>query len=262
MEEETKVETPAQEKSKVVHKITLSDAKKFVESLKVVNELLSEATFNLETEGLSVISMDPANVAMVVYKYNAGGFTEYSCPEPKKYYVNLTELNKLLGRIDKEGMTTLEFGDVLTIQSLSKSKKKITLPFLAEAVDKSDKVPLLEFKAVLKASGKELYEAIEDAKTIKEKGGSARFVVANGKFSVVSASDSGRAIVTDINSVATKAENCECNYAIEYLTKMVQGKSLNDEVEIGFSTEYPLRLSFKKEGVELSMIVAPRVSND
>lgn len=250
--------TPAQEK--IVHKIILSDPKKLIDSLKVVNELINEATIKIEEDGMKIISMDAANVAMVVFKYSNTACTEYICPAPGEYIVQLNELKKMLSRLDKDSVVSLEFADLLTIQSIGRSKKKITLPFLAEGNGKPDKVPNLEFKATIKTSGKDLAEAIEDVKMVKEDG-SAIFTADGNKFSISAESDSGRTINTDlVCKEINSEEKIVGKYAIEYLVKMVGGKSLDDEVLIRFGTEYPLMLNYKKEGVELGIILAPRVS--
>ena len=39
-------------------------------------------------------------------------------------------------------------------------------------------------------------------------------------------------------------------------------KKIADRVSVGFSKDYPLRMDYKNETMELGVILAPRVEND
>ena len=49
-------------------KLTLTEAKYFKDSIAIISELVNEATFKIKPDGLEMIAMDPANVAMVIFK--------------------------------------------------------------------------------------------------------------------------------------------------------------------------------------------------
>ena len=49
-------------------KLTLSEPKFFKEPVMIISELVNEVVFKVDKEKLELIAMDPANVAMIVYK--------------------------------------------------------------------------------------------------------------------------------------------------------------------------------------------------
>ena len=50
---------------------------------------------------------------------------------------------------------------------------------------------------------------------------------------------------------------------IEYLKKIIKGSKLSDKVVLQFDKDYPLKADYLvKDKLSLSVILAPRVSND
>jgi DNA polymerase III sliding clamp (beta) subunit (PCNA family) len=55
----------------------------------------------------------------------------------------------------------------------------------------------------------------------------------------------------------------KAQYPLEYLKKMVKAGKVAKHVTLDFSSDYPLRLTFKSiDKMSLSFILAPRVSED
>jgi DNA polymerase III sliding clamp (beta) subunit (PCNA family) len=47
-------------------KLTLAEPKYLKDGLSIISEIVTEATFDITTDGVKLVAMDPANVAMVV----------------------------------------------------------------------------------------------------------------------------------------------------------------------------------------------------
>ena len=49
-------------------KLVLAEPRYFKESIAIISDLVTEAKFKATKDGLELIAMDPANVAMVIFK--------------------------------------------------------------------------------------------------------------------------------------------------------------------------------------------------
>src|SRR4030043_1698607 len=83
-------------------KLKVADAKLLRDMITSISILVDEATFKLDPEGIKLRAMDPSRVAMVDFEWPKTAFEEYTCTEPKKMCINITELLKLLKRSGKD----------------------------------------------------------------------------------------------------------------------------------------------------------------
>jgi proliferating cell nuclear antigen len=244
-------------------KLTLADPKYFKESVSIISELVTEGTFRVTPDNIELIAMDPANVAMIVFRLMGSTFTEYDVKKPEILGINLNNFKQVLKRAKPDDQITVEVEEnKLKITLKGSSIRTFHLP-LIDVEDREQKIPDLKFNAVIQTKSSVLNEAIEDADIVGE---SVTFM-ADGKHFVVSASgDLNKAnidIDADESTKMTVHEKVKSKYSIEYLKKMIMGSKLSDTVKIEFSKDYPLRLEYlEKDKVQLLFILAPRVDND
>lgn len=247
-------------------KLTLADSTYLKDSITVISELVHEARFKLTKDGVELIAMDPANVAMVVFKLLSSAFTEYEVDKETEIAINLANFKQILRRAKANDILSLELTseNKLKITLKGKSVRTFSLP-LIEIEEAEQKVPNLSFPVVISTATNVLSDAIDDADIVSE---SVTFAAEPDKMMVSAEGDLSKASIdipaddlTKINS-DTKAA-VKSKYSIEYLKKMMQGSKLADEVNIHFSQDYPLKLEYKVvDKVLLSFILAPRVEND
>jgi len=237
-------------------KVSLADVDKLRDSLTAISKLIAEAELNVTPEAIEITAMDPANVAMVIFKMKAAAFVEYDVPEADKFGVKLKDLNAILKRIGKDDTVSIEFGEKISIRSLGKSKKIFTMPIIELDNNSIQKVPELNFKAKIGVATSSLAEAFEDMALVGE---SCHFKIEDNKFVIYSDGDNLRSASVDMAEATVQAEgNMESRYSLEYLKQMIH-KKIADKVSVGFSKDYPLRMDYKDETVELGVILAPRV---
>ncbi|MBN2421515.1 proliferating cell nuclear antigen (pcna) [Candidatus Woesearchaeota archaeon] len=246
-------------------KLTLSESKYLKDGISVISELVNEATFKIKPEGLEMIAMDPANVAMVVFKLLSSCFSEYSIDKPMSISINLNNFKQILRRAKPNDAVSLIVGDgKLDIILKSDSTRKFSLP-LIDIEEKEKKIPDLKFPITIKTGAMVLNDAIEDVGIVAE---SVSFVASSGKLMVVAEGDLSKAeieILPDDRTRidATGSEDIRAKYSVEYLKKMIAGSKIADEVKIQFNKDYPLHIEFKSiDKAMLSFILAPRVDND
>jgi len=246
-------------------KLTLSEAKYFKDSIAIISELVNEATFKIKPEGIEMIAMDPANVAMVIFKLLSSCFSEYTLEKPTSISINLNNLKQILRRAKPNDVLTLSLGEgKLEITLKSETTRKFSLP-LIDIEEKEKKKPELKFPITIKTSTSILNDAIEDVGIVAE---SVSFIANPSKMTILAEGDLSKAEIEIIPDEKTRIdaqtkEDVSAKYSVEYLKKMVAGSKIADEVTIQFDKNYPLQLEFKSvDKVLLNFILAPRVDND
>ncbi len=247
-------------------KLVLSEPKYFKDSIGIISDLVTEAKFKANSDGLEMIAMDPANVAMVIFKLLSSCFTQYEVKDSEEVVINLNNLKQILRRAKGEDNLTIETTEdnKLKIQLKSSTTRSFSIPTL-EIEDKEQKVPELNFPIIINTKSTILSDAIEDVSVVAE---SVTLLGENEQLLVKAEGDLSKALI-EINkdentSITTNAEGkFKAKYSLEYLRKMISGGKLTDNVSLHFNTDYPLKLEYKvTDRLLLSFILAPRVDND
>ncbi len=247
-------------------RLVLAEPSYLRDSITVISDLVNEARFKITKNAVELIAMDPANVAMVIFKLLSSCFSEYDVKEDTEIAINLTNLKQILKRAKPTDKVVIEIDkeNKLLIQLQSNSLRTFSLPIL-ELEEREQKIPELEFPVKIKMSSAVLNESIEDADIVAE---SVSFIVDAEKFSVKAAGDLSKAHIEINNDSETQICSevdgaIKSKYSIEYLKKMMNGSRLSKDVELFFNQDYPLKLDYKvTDKVLLSFILAPRVEND
>ncbi len=247
-------------------RLTLAEPKYLNESITIISDLVNEARFKVTKDSIELVAMDPANVAMVIFKLLSSTFTEYDVKKDVEIAINLSNFKQIMRRAKPNDMLTLELDpdNRLKIQLKGTNLRTFSLPII-ELDEKEQKIPDLKFPVTIKIPSSTLNEAIEDVDVVAE---SVSFIAEPKKFSVSAEGDLSQAKIEMKESEEIKIkvdgeERIKAKYSIEYLKKMINGSKIADEVTIYFNKDYPLKLEYKIiDRVMLSFILAPRVEND
>ena len=247
-------------------RLTLAEPSYLKESISIISDLVNEARFKITPNAIELVAMDPANVAMVIFKLLSSSFTEYDVKKDTEIAINLSNLKQVLRRANPKDMLTLELDaeNRLKVQLKSNTIRTFNLPII-ELEEKEQKVPDLKFPVTIKTSSSILNEAIADVDVVGE---SVAFIAEPNKFTLQAEGDLSQAKIEIKEDDETKIsmnsdEKVKAKYSIEYLKKMINGSKLSDDVVVQFNKDYPLKLEYKTvDKVMLSFILAPRVEND
>lgn len=247
-------------------RLTLAEPRYIKESIAIISDLVNEARFKVNKDAIELVAMDPANVAMIIFKLLGSTFTEYDVKKDIEIAINLSNLKQIMRRAKPNDMVTLEMdpSNKLRIELRGENVRTFSLPII-ELEEKEQKVPDLKFAANVKIPSAMLNEAIEDADVVAE---SVTFQAEPRKFTINAEGDLSQAKIevsegSNAKIKLEKDEKVKAKYSIEYLKKMISGSKIADEVSISFSKDYPLKLEYKDvDRVLLSFILAPRVEND
>lgn len=244
-------------------KVTLAETKLIRDSVSIISDLVTEARFKVTKNSIELIAMDPANVAMVIYRLLSSVFVTYEVKEDMTFAIDLGDLKSVFRRIKPEDTMTLEVTDgKFKITLKSAQTRTFNLP-LIDVEEKEQRVPDLSFSAKITAPSSIFSDAIEDMDIIGE---SVSFVVDKKNLHIMCASELSNADVEIKAGAEVKIEatdKTKAKYSIEYLKKMVQGAKLADAVVIQFNKDYPLQLDYiAVDKLQMTFILAPRVDND
>ena len=247
-------------------RLTLADPGYLKESISIISDLVNEARFKVTPNAIELVAMDPANVAMVIFKLLSSSFTEYDVKKDTEIAINMSNLKQVLRRASPKDMLTLELNsdNRLKIELKSNTTRTFNLPII-DLEEKEQKVPDLKFPVTIKTASSILNEAIADVDVVGE---SVAFIAEPKKFTLLAEGDLNMANIEikedDTTKISVKdSEKVKAKYSIEYLKKMINGSKISNEVTIQFSKDYPLKLEYKTvDKVMLSFILAPRVEND
>jgi len=247
-------------------RLTLAENKYFKDSIMIISELVTEARFKIGKDAIELVAMDPANVAMVIFKLLSSCFTEYKVEKPVEVCLNLSNLKQVLRRVKPDDILIIELDSEnrLKMQLKSSTTRTFFLP-LIDIEEKEQKIPDLKFPLTVKVPVDTFNEAIEDSDIVAE---SVTLVAEKNKFSILAEGDLSKVNIEipkgeEINIAMDVADTVKARYSIEYLKKMVLGSKLSEEVTIRFNKDYPLKLEYKTiDKVSISFILAPRVENE
>ena len=248
-------------------KLTLTEPKHLKDSIAIVSELVTETRLKISKTGITIISMDPANVAMVIYKLLSSSFSEFEIEEDIELGINLNNLKQILKRVDSSDIVTLETdsdASKLKITVKGKSVRRFAIPII-ESEDREQKEPSLDFPIEITMPATMLSSAIDDADVVSD---AVSFIADKASFTIKAKGDLNDAEIEnasgdDLKITSSVEEKVTAKYSIEYLKKMVSGSKISDTVVIQFNADYPVKLSFVTiDKVSLSFVLAPRVEND
>lgn len=246
-------------------RLTLAEPNYLKDSVSIISELVNEASFKIKSNSVELIAMDPANVAMVIFKLVSSAFTEYNVETETDIAINLANLKQILRRAKSSDSLTMEIeDDKLKVTLEGKTTRTFYLPII-DLEEKEQRIPDLNFPVTIKTKTSVLTDAIEDVDVVAE---SVSFIAEPNKINIVAEGDLSKAKIEipskgDTIIVSDTPDKIKSKYSIEYLKKMILGGKLADDVTIQFNKDYPLKLEYKAvDKLFLSFILAPRVEND
>jgi proliferating cell nuclear antigen len=227
-------------------------------SIDLISELVTEVRIKVNEAGLSIIAIDPANVAMVGFVMPKQSFSQFEAGE-ETLGVNLDSLKSILRRCGSGSSLILEkIDNHLNIKIQDRINRNFTLS-LIEIETEEKKMPELDFSSRVEIKSEDLIDAVADCSVVSD---ACSFVVKDGKFIIEAKGlNSSRAEFSG-DEAKIEAENSKSKYSLEYLQKFTKGSKLCEKTVLKFAEDHPLRFDIKPEGMELSFILAPRVETE
>ncbi len=241
--------------------LKLQEPKILADAIALLSELVLEVKIKVTKQGLEIVAIDPANVALVELKVPASAFSKFEVEKNEELGLNLEDFKQILRRAPLGAPLILEKEDnSLKVEIENKTKRKFSLALInIDAEEK--KVPELSFLSKIELSSSTFSEIINDAAIVAD---SCSFTALPELF-IVEAKGTLHKSKTELSSdeakITTEAQQ-KAKYSLDYLLKFVKASKFSDKVSLNFSQDYPMRLEFSNEFLQLNFILAPRVEEE
>ena len=238
--------------------VKLDNPKIFSDVIGIISELVTEVKIKVDKQGLSIVAIDPANVALVAFNIPSTAFSTFEANE-EVIGVGLDNLKSILRRCSPGSNLVMQTEDnLLKIEIHDKIKRTFSLALInIEAEEKA--IPHLEFSSKVEMNSVDFSEAIEDCAIVADAVGLS---IKEGKFIIEAKGLNSAKNEFSSDEVKIEGINGKAKYSLEYLQKFAKASKLTEKMRINFSDDYPLRLEFNTPQIALVFILAPRVENE
>jgi len=226
--------------------------------IEIISDLVMEVRIKVNDIGMSIVAIDPANVAMVGFVLPRNAFSQFETGE-EVLGVNLDSMKRILKRCSSSSSLILEKKEnMLEIKIQDRIKRIFTLN-LIEIEGEDKEMRELDYSSKVGINSIDLIAAIEDCSIVSD---ACSFEIKDGKFFIQAKGLNSTISEFSSDEVDIEAESCRSKYSLEYLQKFIKGSKLADKTTLKFAEDHPLRMEIRTETIELTFILAPRVENE
>ncbi|MFA5485214.1 MAG: proliferating cell nuclear antigen (pcna) [Candidatus Pacearchaeota archaeon] len=238
--------------------IKLDKPKLLADAIGIISELVSEVKIKLLEDGMSIVAVDPANIAMVLFRIPKESFSEYASSNDV-WGVNLEDMKRVLKRASNASSIIFEQEEnQLNIAIYDKVKRNFTLS-LIDLDSEDKKEPNLDFSGSVELNSEDFSQSIEDCLVVAD----SCALICGENFFIVEAMGSLNSFRAEFSGDETQIKGiAKAKYSLEYLNKFIKAQKISNKVILRFSNNYPLRVDFPGEKLGIGFILAPRVEND
>lgn len=238
--------------------VKLDNPKIFADAVSIISELVTEVKIKVDKQGMSIVAIDPANVALVAFNIPSTAFSAFEASE-EILGVSLDNLKSVLKRCSPGSNLVMQSEDnILKIDIHDKVKRSFSLALIN--IDTEDKqIPSLEFAGKIEMNSLDFLEAIEDCSVVAD---ACSFLIKEGKFIIEAKGLNSARNEFSQDEVRIEGTDGKSKYSLEYLQKFTKACKIAEKVRVNFSDDYPLRLEFTTPQIALVFILAPRVENE
>ncbi len=248
-------------------KAVLSDVDLLRNSIPAISEIIDEGVFKVDKNGISMLAPDRTMVSVTDLRILSSAFDEFSVDKEESIGLNLSHFASVLKRLsagDKLVLETESKGNMLKITAKGASTRTFEIP-LIEVTTEKPPVDQLAFEGNISLNSELFDQGVADAEVIGDsvilEAGPEGFSM-RAKGDVRSSNLELKKNDKGLLKLETKGK-IKAQYPLEYLKKMMKAGKVAKHLTVEFSSDYPMRLSFKAiDKMSLSFILAPRVSED
>ena len=242
--------------------------KVLVESLK---EVLTDINLYFDNNGIKIMTMDNARVALVYVRLLKDNFEEYFCETKNMCGINMIYLFKLLKTVGNNDVLTLFIKksgcNELGIRIENKEKNTVMESYL-KMLDISEEkleIPDIQYDSVISMPSVDLQKYCRDLSVISNQ---VNISSSGSKFILESIGDfaTQKIIIGEAQNgliFSKKNQNVSETFDLKYLNSFTKSTNLCSTVEIFLKKEYPLVIEYNVANLgKLQFCLAPKVSEE
>jgi proliferating cell nuclear antigen len=239
-----------------------------IESLK---EVLTDINLYFDSNGLKIMTMDTARVALVYVRLHQEHFEEYQCDSKIMCGINMIYFFKLLKTVGNNDVLTLFIRtnslNELGIRIENKEKNTVTESYL-KMLDISEEkldIPDIQYDSVISMPSVDFQKYCRDLSVISNKvciiSNESKFILeSNGDFA------SQKIIIGEAQNgliFSKKNQKVSGTFDLKYLNSFTKSTNLCSTVEIFLKTEYPLIIEYNVANLgKLQFCLAPKIEEE
>ncbi|MFH0831737.1 MAG: hypothetical protein V1886_02630 [archaeon] len=244
--------------------LKLENPKLFSDAVSIISELVTEVRAKVTKQGISIIAIDPANVALVMLKLPAASFSQFKIDneDTEELGLNLSDLKAVLRRCTAGSSLVIERQENMLVFNIhDKVKRSFSLALIdTNAEDKQ--APKLDFTSKVEINSSVFSDSITDAAIVAD---ACSFITSKKDDNfIIDAKGSLNSARIEFSSDEAKlnVQDAKAKYSLEYLQKFIKASRISDKAILQFSTDYPMQIDFKSDEIELGFVLAPRVETE
>lgn len=229
----------------------------------IISTLIDEVKFTIDSEGISLKAVDPAHVAMIELKLEAGAFESYSATD--------TEIGIDLDKV-KDVLKLAGGGDVISMEQDEDHGRLIfrigNITRRMNLVDTSSmndpKVPQLDLKSSVIVVAAELQKGIRAAESVSDH---IALTADKDYFEISCEGDTDSANLR-LDESSLDALNVQDRvrslFPLDYFSNLIKAVPSDAKVEIRLDNDYPVMIKFQLADGNGSVdyLLAPRIESD
>ncbi|MEK6918962.1 MAG: hypothetical protein AABW73_02890 [Nanoarchaeota archaeon] len=242
--------------------LKLEHPKILSEVISIVSELVSEVRFRFDDNGMNLVAVDPATVALTALNIPKSAFSIYEAGN-EMVGVNLEGLKSVLRRCRTGSSLILKTEDNFLRVEIHDKIKRVFHLALMDIEGEQREIPQLEFSNEIEMSSLDFFESVEDCKIMAD---SCTFQKRENKFIMEAAGLNSVKLEFSSDEAKIVGSDGDGRYSLEYLQKFTKACKVTDRVKLSFvnanEDTYPLKLEFVIGRIALIFILAPRQKTD
>ncbi len=222
-------------------RLTIS-VKNLKEIADLLNTVVTEAKFKVESGLISVKVVDPAHVAMVCLDIPKEAFVEYQIDGDEELALDVERMKSVIRLANSSDQVTLSKEKEKLKFEINNISKSIAL--LDNSTVVTPRVPVITSENYVVVSKTEFERGLRAAEDVSD---SIRLILSSDEFRAKSSSDSEESemiLTRDMLKEIKCASTIKSSYPLEYLLKLVKSLTTSDEIKLSFKDDYPLNIEF------------------
>jgi len=230
------------------------------EAVNTISEIVEDATFSIDQDGLFFRGMDPSHVCLVDLRSSNADYEKWQVNQPGNFALRIKDFAKILKSLKAKESLSLGFDEyLLRIKTPSMSMNLKT--FETSATDCP--LPKLSYNSMMSITGSELTRILKQISNVSEYVTIQTYnnrVVFSGKGDQGDVKIELEKGMMDLMELNVKEES-NTTYSLEYLLAFIKHTNRH-VITLDFSTRMPLRLNAHLDhATQIDYYLAPRVEN-
>ncbi|XP_038210407.1 proliferating cell nuclear antigen isoform X2 [Zerene cesonia] len=243
--------------------------------LEAIKDLLTQATFDCDDNGIQLQAMDNSHVSLVSLSLRADGFDKYRCDRNISMGMNLGSMSKILkcaGDKDTVTMKAQDNADTVTFVFESPNQEKVSdYEMKLMNLDLEHlRIPETEYSCTIRMPSAEFARICRDLSQFGESmvisctkegvkfSASGDIGSANVKLAQTASIDKeDEAVIIEMDEPVT------LTFACQYLNYFTKATSLSPQVQLSMSADVPLVVEYRIPDIgHIRYYLAPKIEED